>query len=138
MQIELKLDPGAADESVVLDGLRDFNQQAGGPADYQSIAVLLKDDGGTPVGGLTGWAVYNWLFIKLLHIPDAYRGKGYGTQLMQRAEAFARERNLTGIWLDTFEFQAPGFYDKLGYSIFGTIEDHPVGGRRYFLQKRLV
>lgn len=137
MEIALKLDPDAADEAVVLDGLRDYNQQAGGPSDYQPIAVLLKDDNGTPVGGLTGQAIYGWLFIKLLHIPDAYRGKGFGTQLMERAEAFARERGLTGIWLDTFEFQARPFYEKLGYSVFGTIADHPAGGARYFLQKRL-
>ena len=137
MDITLKLDPDEADERVVLDGLREYNKQAGGPTGYQPIAILLHDEAGKAVGGLTGQTIYGWLFIKLLHIPDAYRGRGFGTQLMERAEVFARERGLTGIWLDTFDFQARPFYEKLGYAVFGTIDDHPVGGARYFLQKRL-
>jgi GNAT superfamily N-acetyltransferase len=136
MQIVFKLDPDGADEAAVLEGLRDYNDRAGGQANHQSIAVLLKDDTGASVGGLTGWAVYDWLFIKLLYIPEAYRGKGVGSQLMQQAEAWARERQLTGIWLDTFDFQARGFYEKLGFTVFGTLEDHPRGGRRFFLEKR--
>ena len=137
MDVILKLDPDDADEAVVLDGLRAYNKEAGGPSGYQPMAVLLKDDAGDSVGGLTGWAVYDWLFIKLLHVPETLRGQGLGTRLMQQAETFARERGLAGIWLDTFDFQARGFYEKLGYSVFGVVEDHPIGGRRYFLQKRL-
>jgi GNAT superfamily N-acetyltransferase len=55
---------------------------------------------------------------------------------MNRAEIFARERGCIGMWLDTFEFQARGFYEKLGFEVFGTIEDHPVGMNRYFMKKR--
>jgi len=138
MDITLVLDPAPADEKAVLDGLRSYNEAAGGPSGHQPMAVLLKDDSGQTVGGLTGRAIYDWLFISLLHIPETYRGQGVGTKLMARAEEFARDRGLAGIWLDTYDFQARGFYEKLGFKVFGTIDGHPRGGARYFLEKRLT
>jgi ribosomal protein S18 acetylase RimI-like enzyme len=57
--------------------------------------------------------------------------------LMREAEAVARENGCTGIWLDTFSFQAPGFYEKLGYTVFGTLADYPPGHSRFFLHKTL-
>jgi GNAT superfamily N-acetyltransferase len=55
---------------------------------------------------------------------------------MARAETWSRERGLAGMWLDTFAFQARPFYEKLGFSVFGEIENHPRGSSRFFLQKR--
>ena len=136
MEIALVLDPAAEDERAVLEGLIAYNKQAGGPTGYQPIAVLLKNDSGGTLGGLTGRAVYDWLFIEMLHIPEEFRGAGIGSQLMAKAEAFARQHGLAGIWLDTYDFQARGFYEKLGFTVFGTLEDHPRGGRRFFLEKR--
>lgn len=138
MQIVFELDPAGADEQAVLDGLIGFNKAEGGPTGFQPIGVLLKDDDGRTIGGLIGRAIYDWLFIALLHVPEACRGQGFGTQLMARAEAFARERGLAGIWVDTYHFQALGFYRKLGFTVFGTLEGHPRGGARYFLQKRFA
>jgi ribosomal protein S18 acetylase RimI-like enzyme len=54
---------------------------------------------------------------------------------MNEAEAEAIHRGCRGAWLDTFSFQARGFYERLGYSIFGTIENFPPGHRRFFLKK---
>lgn len=136
MKLELTLTPTPADEKAVLDGLIAFNEKAGGPIGYQPLAILLKDDGGAIVGGLTGSVVYDWLYIELFHLPETARGKGLGTSMMEQAEAFARQRGLEGIWLDTYHFQARGFYEKLGYEVFGTLEGHPIGGRRFFLAKR--
>ena len=50
----------------------------------------------------------------------------------------AREKECVGIWLDTFSFQAPAFYQKMGYSELGQIVDYPPGHRRHFFQKRLI
>lgn len=137
LDIVLTLDPEPADEAVVRDGLRVYNKAMGGPTGYQPISIMLVDENGTRIGGLTGRALYDWLFVELFHIPEALRGQGHGRRLMQKAEAFARERGLIGIWLDTFDFQARPFYEKLGFTVFGTLEDHPRDGNRYFLKKRL-
>ncbi|MCD7058299.1 GNAT family N-acetyltransferase [Pelagibacterium xiamenense] len=108
-------------------------------AGYRSFGFLLKDpQTGEIEGGLTGYALYQWMFVQFLSVSEKMRGKGYGAKLMERAEAWARQEGLDGIWLDTFSFQAPDFYEKLGFEVFGTIEDHPVGARRIFMKKRLV
>jgi GNAT superfamily N-acetyltransferase len=136
--LEIILNPNDADRNAVRLGLIEFNRRAAGrDAGWQPIAIHLLDPAtGGPVGGLTGAAVFDWFFVELLHIPEALRGKGHGRALMNRAEQFAREQGCVGIWLDTFSFQARPFYEKLGFTVFGTLDDHPIGGARYFMQKR--
>jgi GNAT superfamily N-acetyltransferase len=74
--------------------------------------------------------------VELLAVPEEHRGAGYGIRLMEQAERIARVNECIGLWLDTYEFQARGFYEKLGFEVFGTLDDHPVGQRRFFLRKR--
>ncbi len=138
MQIVVDSKPNDADRDIIVAGLRAFNASAAGrPRNFMPLAVLLTDDANQTVGGLWGEAVLDWLFIELLYVPENLRGHALGTQLMAKAEAFARDNKLVGIWLDTFSFQARPFYEKLGYRVFGTIENYPPGGARYFLSKTL-
>jgi GNAT superfamily N-acetyltransferase len=71
-------------------------------------------------------------------VPEAFRGHHLGSDVLKRAEEIARARGCIGVWLDTRAFQAPGFYAKKGYDLFGTIDDHPRGKRRLFFKKNLV
>ncbi|MDL2403586.1 GNAT family N-acetyltransferase [Rhizobium mayense] len=61
---------------------------------------------------------------------------GFGTRLIEEAEAIARTRGYIGVWLDTFEFQARPFYEKLGYALFGGLEGGGGAVPRYFLKKK--
>ena len=139
MDVVLVIDPSAADEKLIFDGLDDFNLAAAPrPAEEQRFAVLIKRPGsGETIGGLTGKQMFDWLYINLFHIPEVLRGQGLGRAVLQRAESFARERCLVGVWLDTFEFQARGFYEKQGYALFGQLDDFPRGSTRYYLRKYL-
>jgi len=131
--------PSAADREAILDVLVAYNDEAHGPSGYEPVAVLVKHpETGATIGGLWGRIVFDWLFVELLVVPEEARGTGVGSRLMAEAEARAKARNCAGIWLDTFAFQAPGFYAKLGFEPFGRIDDHPRGKARYFLQKRLA
>ena len=56
---------------------------------------------------------------------------------MKRAENYAIERGCTDAFLDTFSFEARPFYEKLGYRVFGTLENHPVGYQHYFMTKKI-
>ena len=87
------------------------------------------------MGGLWGRTAGTWLFVELLFIPEEMRRNGLGRKMMATAEEEARARACRGVWLDTFSFQARGFYEKLGYSVFGAIENFPPGHARYFLKK---
>ncbi len=133
-----RLDPSAEDIDAVLMALVASERQAGRDSGYQPFSVLLSEEPGGPViGGLYGYTLFDWLFIQYVAVPPDRKGEGLGSQLMARAEAWSRARGLAGMWLDTFSFQARPFYEKLGFSVFGEIEDHPRGARRHFLCKRL-
>jgi GNAT superfamily N-acetyltransferase len=138
MEIALKTTYTADDVEAVRGGLIAFNAQASGRvAGYYPFVFHILDDAGKPIGGAVGHGSFDWVFVELLFVPEALRGQGAGTRLMLEIEDFARQHNMVGIWLDTFSFQARPFYEKLGYSVFGTLEGHPVGGSRHFLSKRL-
>lgn len=128
--------PSEADRDAILVPLRAYNISRAGDPRIRPIAILLTNEHGDHVGGLWGKCAYDWLFIELLAVPEEHRGGSYGKALMERAERIARDNNCIGLWLDTYEFQARGFYEKLGFEVFGTLDDHPVGQKRFFLRKR--
>jgi GNAT superfamily N-acetyltransferase len=115
-----------------------FNISRVGDDNHTPLVILIQDAAtGDRQGGLWGETYYDWLFVKLFFIPETRRGHGLGQRILAQAEEIAKARGCIGIWLDTFEFQARSFYEKLGYTVFGTIEDYPKGFSRFFLQKRL-
>jgi GNAT superfamily N-acetyltransferase len=100
------------------------------------MAALARQRG-VLVGGATGYTHRGWLFIQYLWVSDELRGRGLGAHLLGRAETSARERGCRAVWLDTFSFQAPGFYEKLGYRQFGQLDEFPPGHARHFVWKPL-
>ena len=141
MEIDVALTdaPSPDAREAILNGLVQFNIEQAGPNDWRTLAVLITDRAtGETVGGLWGRTSSKWLFVELLFIPEAHRGSGIGVSLMRQAEAEAIRRGCIGAWLDTFSYQAPGFYQRLGYTLFGTIEDYPPGHHRCFFKKRLL
>ena len=103
---------------------------------WQPLGVFVRDAGAI-VAGLTGETYGGWLFVKYLWVRDDLRGGGVGRELMAQAEKRAFDRGCHSAWLDTFSFQARGFYKKLGYEEFGTL-DYPPDHKRHFMRKRLV
>jgi len=119
-----------------MSGILAFNASVVGKDPGKSLAVALWR-GKTIVGGLTGWTWMGWCYVELLWIEERYRGKGYGAQLMRKAEAEVRKRGVRNMFLDTYSFQAPGFYKKLGFRQYGKLRDFPKGHNRYLLKKAL-
>jgi predicted N-acetyltransferase YhbS len=138
LRIEQSQNPTDEEREAILTPLRAYNAAQAGPGNPQPLALLVRDDNGEILGGLYGRFFYQWLFIELLSVPEQARGQGLGSKLMQMAEDLAREKECVGIWLDTFDFQAPDFYKRLGYSELGQIADYPPGHKRHFFQKRLI
>lgn len=121
----------------ILTPLVAYNQAKTGRSDQRPLIVAIDDDEGRVIGGLWGRTAYDWLFVELLVVPQPLRGRGVGTDLMARAEREAIARRCHSAWLDTFEFQARGFYERLGYTCFAQLADYPVGTTRYFMKKAL-
>ena len=109
----------------------------------QNPAILSVNrcirDGDTVIGGILAQVYYwNILYIDVLWVDDAYRGNGYASALICDVEHKAREMGCQISHLDTFDFQAKGFYEKLGYTVFGVLENCPQGHNRYYMAKNLV
>ncbi|MET0774975.1 MAG: GNAT family N-acetyltransferase [Pseudomonas mandelii] len=138
LRIEQSLNPTDEERQAILLPLRAYNASKAGVSTQETFALLVRDENGEILGGLYGRVFYQWMFIDLLSVPEQARGQGLGSRLMRMAEDLAREKECAGIWLDTFDFQAPEFYKKLGYSEFGQIVDYPPGHKRFFFQKRLI
>ncbi len=133
--VEVAPDPAAA--RVVNEGLDRFNVRFAPPEQYQPLNVFLRDDSGTILGGLLAETYWNWLHVSVLWVDESVRKGGYGSTLMAEAEAEARRRGCRHAHLDTLSFQALPFYERLGYTVFGTLDDLPEGHQRYFLKKAL-
>lgn len=82
-------------------------------------------------------AIPEWLEISVLWVDEALRRHGIGRQLMHMAETQARQRERRFAKLSTASYQAPGFYQKLGYRLYGTLEDFPRGDTAYYYWKAL-
>jgi GNAT superfamily N-acetyltransferase len=136
-RLDIEDQPADADVEILPNGLEAFNESRWpGHQPWKELGVFARD-GENIVAGLAGGTYCGWLFIRYLWVSDALRGMGLGRDLMGAAEGRALERGCHSAWVDTFSFQAPGFYRKLGYDVFGEL-DYPPSHRRFFLKKRLM
>jgi len=122
---------------VVGGGIHNFNVQQAGDTQQKQLCYILRTTDQKIVGGLIGATYWNWLYIDLLFVNEELRGRGYGHRLLKFAEDEARKRGAKNVYLDTFSFQAPDFYKKYGYHVFGELKDFPPGHQRYFFTKQL-
>ena len=137
MKIELATVPDEHLRRAIQAPLLAFNEAQAGPSGHQTLALALLDDGGQPCGGLWGATAHGWLYTQMLAVPDIARGQGLGRQLILAAEGEARQRGCRHAWVDT-QFGALGFYERLGYRVFGQLSDYPPGFTRSFLSKALA
>ena len=128
--------PAEADTDVLAYGLEAYNEGRWPQhPPWRPLAIFLREKGQI-VAGLAGETYCGWLFVKYLWVSDGLCGRGVGRALMAQAETLAWKRGCHSAWLDTFSFQAPGFYEKLGYEEFARL-DYPPEHHRHFMRKRL-
>lgn len=118
-------------------GISDYNTEKAGQDHGKNLCFVLKTPGGEVLGGIIGATYWNWLYINLMWIHEDYRRQGYGAKLLELAEAEAKKRGAAYAHLDTFSFQAPDFYRKYGYEVYGTLQNFPPGHTRYYMKKTL-
>lgn len=135
LSIEIESPPSKATLDALDQGLDAYNAQFS-PTHFEEFAVALKTEAGEVTGGISAIVWAGMLFIKWLWIDEAHRRGGHGRALMAAAEAEGAKRGCSAVWLDTFEFQARPFYERLGYRLFDTL-DYPAGFKRFFLTKEL-
>ena len=124
--------------SRIRKGLIAYNAAKAGKPNYKRLVLSARDERGRIVGGLTGDLYWNALYVELLWVAEGAREGGLGRRLMREAEKRARRARKDLIFLNTYSFQAPGCYRKLGFRSFGRIRNYPRGGSRIFFVKLLV
>jgi GNAT superfamily N-acetyltransferase len=122
---------------VIGKGLREYNAQRAGPELGKAVSFVLYAPDKSIAGGVIGETHWEWLYINLMWIKEELRGCGYGHQLLEAIEQEGRQRGARHAYLDTFTFQAPEFYKKHGYEVFGVLRDFPPGQERIYLTKKL-
>jgi GNAT superfamily N-acetyltransferase len=123
---------------VIAKGLSDFNDEATGMSDRRPLAVIVQDSAtGETLGGVTGRSSLGLLFLDVFYLPRQLRGTGLGSQILAMAEEEGRKRGCRAGVLYTISFQAPGFYQRHGWRIFGEIPCSPPGTSRIFMTKDL-
>jgi GNAT superfamily N-acetyltransferase len=123
--------------AIIGQGITEYNEQQAGKENGKSLCFVLKGPEGEILGGVIGSTYWDWFHLDLMWLREGFRGRGYGRQLLIAAEGEARKRGAKNVYLDTFSFQAPGFYEKYGYRVFGELREFPAGHQRYFLTKEL-
>ncbi len=107
------------------------------PRQYAPLLLSLRDSDLRLVGGVLASTVWNWLSIDALWVNPELRGLGYGSRLVAQAERVARSRGCTHARLDTFDYQARAFYERLGYSVYAQLEGFPEGHAQLHMTKYL-
>jgi GNAT superfamily N-acetyltransferase len=128
---------GGAEAQAVRDRLDIFNVGVTGVSTYYPVNYFVKNERDEVMGGLLGSIWGGWLHIAYLWVDEAVRGRDLATEMMDQAEAYARERHCHSIMLDTHSFQARPFYEKRGFEVFATLDDWPKGHKKFFLKKKL-
>ena len=131
--------PSTEAQAAINAGLSRYNEAKAGFSDSRPLAVVVNDPKSKAVvGGLLGRTSLGLLFIDIFFLPEELRGQKLGQRIMQMAEAEAKRRGCIASLLYTINFQAPGFYEHLGYQALGKINTHPSGISRFVMTKQLA
>lgn len=137
LRLSFEENPSWDDREIVDDGLGAYNAPFLDDPRYSYFGIFVRDEADKIRAGLIGNCYAGWLFINLLWLRAELRRGGIGTALVTEAERHALEFGCHSAWLDTFSFQGPNFYPRLGYREFARL-DYPPGHERIFFRKRLT
>jgi GNAT superfamily N-acetyltransferase len=137
MKLEVTDSPAVQDEAFVVEQTRAFNLGFV-EKDVRSLCVFFRTSEGEIIGGLTGRTYWNYLEVSFLWVHASHRKTGIATMLMKAAEEEAWRRGCRNVFLDTFSFQALGFYQRLGYVEFGQLQGFSGKHTRHYVHKVLV
>ena len=136
MQVRLE-NTESQKSQIIGDLIRSYNRSKREAAESEPLNLYVEDDKGELMAGLVAETFGNWLEIEYLFVKEDLRGQGIGSQLLQQAESEAKNRNCRFAFVNTYQFQAPAFYQKHGYQEVFILKDYPYTGQRHYYQKDL-
>lgn len=137
MNFRITNDGNQSDIDEIHNMLRSYNLSKREKSEDIPLGVYYEDEAGKKLAGLTGETFGNWLCIKYLFVSENLRNQGIGSKIMAAAENEARNRGCKYVFVDTFSFQAPAFYEKSGYSCVFSLTNYPYAEERHYYVKEL-
>jgi GNAT superfamily N-acetyltransferase len=134
---QLEINPPRSKVEELRDHLRAYNREAGQVERGTSLGIFLRDEDNKLVGGVSAYIWGETAEIDFLWLADNLRGQGVGQRLMAQIEKAVVERGARQAVLTTFSFQAPDFYEKIGYETFATLDGLGNGHKKFYLRKSL-
>lgn len=136
MQVRLE-NTESQKSQIIGDLIRSYNRSKREVAESEPLNLYVEDEHGEIMAGLVAETFGNWLEIEYLFVKEDLRGQGIGSQLLHQAESEAKMRNCRFAFVNTYQFQAPTFYQKQGYKEVFILKDYPYTGQRHYYQKDL-
>lgn len=137
--IHIAIEPHSDKEArnTIQQGLFDANVKITGDGHFDLICVTARDANSTVIGGVVGEAYWGWVNFTSVWVHPNHRRQGIASEMLQQAEAEAARLGYTQAYLDTFSFQSPDLYLRLGYEVFGQLDNFPADSKRVFMRKTL-
>lgn len=135
--ITIRIGAAPDTEAYLADRIYEFNCGATGYCDAESFSAVQRDEAAAIRSGICGYTWGGCCYVSYLWVHERERGRGIGTALIAAAERHAKTRGCKVALLATHSFQAPAFYERLGYRRQAVLPDHPVGHASWYFAKLL-
>jgi len=129
--------PKFKDYKAVSEGMLLYHAKQGHKRASEIINIFLKDSNKKVQGGIIVTVLWNGMEINSLWVNELLRKKGWGRKLLEAAEKEGKKRGCTIAYTNTFTWQSPEFYLKLGYKPYGKLENFPIGSALTYFYKKL-
>lgn len=123
---------------IIYDGLRKFNVSKIGEYEKKPFLIYAKDNTENIIGGIEGEIFDKVCAVHMAWVEENERKKGVGTQLFYQLEELAKQNACQFIQLDTTEFQARQFYEKLGFIVIASLPNNFKGNATHIMRKMLT
>src|SRR4051794_33341722 len=123
--------------NLLEDKIYEFNSKKIMKYDGSLFAKTVNDEHGTLVAGIAGWTWAGVCEITELWVDENLSKNGIGGKLLDAAEKEAYRKGCPTIFVRSYSFQAPHFYERYGYKIEHIIENFPIGYRYYIMMKTI-
>jgi ribosomal protein S18 acetylase RimI-like enzyme len=106
-----------------------------GRDDGRGLGFVIRDEMGRAIGVAAGYSWAGTSEIKQMWVDEAYRGRGYARELLNAFVTEAAGRGVRRIWVASYDFQAPGLYEKVGFKRVAELAGWPEGRSNVVLCK---
>ena len=121
----------------IVNLIREYNSSNRESSKSELLNIYMEDEQGNILAGMVAETFGNWLEIEYLYVRDDLRGQGFGSKILEMAEKESKTRGCKYSFVNTFNFQAPNFYEKHGYKEVFALKEYPYTGERYYYTKEL-